>query len=70
MTLNEAFNELINSMEFKNIAKAKDAQGSKYRVYLKRFREGKLQTGALVDFLIANGYEIKANKATKKKSSS
>lgn len=67
MTLNEAFTELINSDEFKNIAKKKDGIGGKYRSYLSRFNRGLLKTGALAEILVANGYEVSAKKAVKKK---
>jgi hypothetical protein len=67
MTINEAFTQLTESASFKEIAKAKDSKGGKYRIYLSRFRAGQLKTGAMVELLIANGYEIKANHVTKKK---
>lgn len=67
MTITEAFEEFTNSLEFKEVAKKKDASGGKFRLYLSRFRNGKLKTGAMVEALIANGYEVKANKVTKKK---
>jgi hypothetical protein len=67
MTLNEAFTEFINSEVFKEVAKKKDKEGSKCRVYLLRFKKGELKTGAICELLIANGYEIKANRVTKKK---
>ena len=66
MTIEEAFIELSNSEEFKATAKNKDSIGGKYRYYLSLFKASKLKTGALVDLLIANGYEIKAGKVEKK----
>ena len=66
MTLNEAFIHFIGTPEFKEIAKKKDSLGGKYRIYLKRFREGNLKAGAIVELLIANGYEVKANRVRKK----
>ncbi|MEP6595264.1 MAG: hypothetical protein ABJA71_04920 [Ginsengibacter sp.] len=66
MTLNEAFENLSNTAAFKEIAKEKNSHGSKYRIYLGRFKAGKLKTGAMVELLIANGYTIQANKASKK----
>ncbi len=68
MTLNEAFIQLTETTCFKEIAKEKNSKGGKYRIYLTRFRAGQLKTGAIVELLIANGYEIRANKVTKKKS--
>ena len=67
MTLNEAFIDLTESEKFKEIAKHKDSEGGKYRMYLTRFKTGELKAGAIMELLIANGYEIKANKVTKKK---
>lgn len=67
MTLNEAFIQFIESDRFKNIAKKNDGIGNKYRMYLSRFRADKLKAGAITELLIANGYEIKANKVTRKK---
>lgn len=67
MTLEEAFIELSNSIDYKEIAKIKDSKGSKHRTWLVRFRKGELKAGALVEILMSNGYEVKANKVTKKK---
>ncbi|HTN08862.1 hypothetical protein [Agriterribacter sp.] len=66
MTLEEAFIDFTESEEFKEIAKKKDSFGSKYRIYLNRFRRGELKSGAIVELLMANGYEIRANKVVKK----
>lgn len=65
MTLQEAFQEFSNSAIFKEIAKGRDATGGKYRMYLTRFKKGELKAGAIVEILLANGYEVKANKARK-----
>lgn len=67
MTLNEAFIHFTESPDFKNVSKEKGSQGGKFRMYLSRFRSGKLKTGAIVEILIEHGYVIKANKGTKKK---
>ena len=66
-TVQQAFAEFTESMEFKMIAKNKDALGSKFRVYLNRFRKDELRFGAMAEILQANGYEIKAGKVIKKK---
>jgi hypothetical protein len=66
MTLNEAFLELIRSEAFREKAKNNDALGGKYRLYISRFNKGELRAGAIVEILVANGYEVKANKAKKK----
>jgi hypothetical protein len=66
MTLNEAFADFIQSEVFKERAKNRDALGSKYRVYLTRYKKGELKAGAITELLLANGYEIKANKVRKK----
>jgi hypothetical protein len=67
MTLNEAFLEFSNSDDFKEIARKKDREGGRYRVYLLRFKREELKNGAIVEHLLANGYEIKANKVRKKR---
>jgi len=67
MTLHEAFIDFTQSNDFKEIAKRKDSLGSKYRIYLSRFGRGVLKSGAIVELLIANGYVIKADRATKKR---
>jgi len=67
MTLNEAFNEFINSPEFKEIAKEKDSKGGKYRLYLSYHKKGKLKEGAIVSLLMDNGYEINAKRIHKRK---
>ena len=68
MTLEEAFIDFISADGFKDVAKLKNSEGGKYRVYLARFKSGELKTAAMVELLEANGYEIKANKVGKKKS--
>lgn len=67
MTIIKAFDEFIMSVDFKNIARINDSLGSKYRVYLGRFKKGILKTGAMVEILLENGYEISANRAKKMK---
>jgi hypothetical protein len=67
MTLHEAFEQLTCSIEFKEIAKKKDAIGGKYRVYLSRFRAGELKSGAITELLLAHGYKVSADKAAKNK---
>ncbi|MDB5280693.1 MAG: hypothetical protein JWR61_5648 [Ferruginibacter sp.] len=62
MTLKEAFTELMNSDEFKNMAKEKDAAGGKYRVYLSRFKKDQLKIGAIAELLIKHGYTVEAVK--------
>lgn len=67
MTLDQAFTQFIKSQDFKDIARQKDTLGGKYRVYLLRFNKGELKSGAIVDVLLANGYEISAKKVVRKK---
>jgi hypothetical protein len=66
MTIQQAFGELIDSDSFKKIAKGRDKIGNKYRAYTARFKKGELGVGAMVEILLQNGYEVKANKAKKK----
>jgi hypothetical protein len=67
MTLHEAFIQFTESNNFRDVAKQNNSVGAKYRIYSARFKAGKLKAGAITEILIANGYEIKANKVTKKK---
>ncbi len=66
MTLEEAFLDFVNSDEYKEIVKQRNSLGGKYRAYLSRYRKGQLKTGAIVEILLANGYEIRANKVVKR----
>lgn len=66
MTIEAAFEELISSEAFKTAAKGRDTLGNKYRTYVGRYRRGELRTGAMVEILLSNGYEVKANKVRKK----
>ncbi len=65
MTLEKAFEELTKTEEFKAIAKKKTSLGAKHRIYLTRYKAGKLKAGAISEMLLASGYTISANKATK-----
>ena len=67
MTVHEAFKEFSESQEFKELCKGTDSIAGKYRMYLSRFRKDNLKLGAMAEILQANGWEIKANRATKKK---
>jgi hypothetical protein len=67
MTLPEAFQEFSEFEAFKKIAIKRDSIGGKYRSYLSRFKKGELKAGAITEILLANGYEVNANKARKKK---
>lgn len=66
MTLDEAFIELTNSKGYKEISKQRNSRGGKYRKYLSRYNKGELKSGAIVEILIENGYEVHAGKAEKK----
>ena len=70
MTLEEAFDDFIKTADFKDKAKKNDAEGGKLRVYHKRYNEGTLRSGAIVELLLANGYEIKADKIVKPRAKS
>ena len=67
MTLEQAFKEFLTSEEYIEVAKQNTALGGKYRVYLTRYNRSELKSGAIVEILLANGYEVTANKAMKKK---
>lgn len=63
MTLQQAFSELIETTDYKDVAKQKDSIGGKYRIYLSRYKKGLLKSGAIVEILLVHGYEVKADKA-------
>lgn len=62
MELNEAIEHLINSNEFKQIAKQKNSLGGKYRMFLTRHKNNELKNGAAFDFLIKHCYKIEIQK--------
>lgn len=66
MTIEQAFQQLIETKEYKDISKVNDGVGGKYRTYRMRFNKGELKAGAMVEILITHGYTITANKAVKK----
>jgi len=66
MRIREAFQELIDSPEYKEASKSRESEGVKRRVYLSRFKKGTLKVGAMVESLLANGYEVNVNKVKKK----
>lgn len=66
MTVDQAFKEFLESDEYREVAKQNTAIGGKYRLYLSRYNRGLLKIGAIAEILMANGYEIRANKVIKK----
>lgn len=62
MTIQEAFEQLMNGLEYSTIAKKKDSEGSKYRVMRSRFRNGKLKALAMVEMLLDYGYVVNVKK--------
>ncbi|GAC1486673.1 MAG: hypothetical protein NVS1B13_14290 [Flavisolibacter sp.] len=62
MELKEAIDHLINSDAFKIMAKQKDSEGSKYRMFLNRYKKGELKNGAAFDFLSEHGYRVDIKK--------
>lgn len=67
MTIIRAVSELINLESFKLKAKQKNAEGSKYRMFLSRFNNGKLLEGAMVTFLKEHGFIIIVKKGKNQK---
>lgn len=65
MTLEEATEELINSTEFKEIAKMKTSEGGKYRMMRMRYRKKEINALAMVGLLEKHGYEIVVNRKNK-----
>lgn len=62
MTVKEAFQELVESAAYSNIAKEKNTQGSKYRVMRSRFAKDELDYLAMINMLLEYGYEISVKK--------
>lgn len=58
MTIHQAVMHLIGSESFQQKAKQRNTEGSKYRMFLKRFLDGMLKNGAAVDMLQAHGYDV------------
>lgn len=66
MTIEQAFAELIETLEFKEICKEKKGKGAKYRVYKGRFLKGGLHELAMVAILLEHGYKIIVDLPNKK----
>ena len=63
MTITEAFELLINTTAFKDIAKKKDdKQGSHYRMLKSRYNKGTLKNAAMVDVLEFHGFTFTVKK--------
>ena len=58
MTIEQAFEQLMNGTEYSTIAKQKDSQGSKYRVMRSRYNKGQLKALAMVEMLLKYGYTV------------
>ena len=66
MTLEEAFVDFTNSPVYKEQVKQRDSLAGKFRGYLSRFKAGKLKAGAMVEILLANGYQVVVKKTKTK----
>jgi hypothetical protein len=62
MTIQQAIDQLINSESFKEKAKEQNAEGSKYRMFLARYKKKELKNGAAVDMLLQHGYDVSIKK--------
>ena len=63
MTISEAFELLMATAVFGDIAKKKnDKDGSYYRMCRTRFRRGDLKNGAMIDLLIKHDYKVSVKK--------
>jgi hypothetical protein len=58
MTIKEAFEQVMMTPTFKEIAKGKTPKGGHYRLLRSRYKKDKLKFGAMVDILIDYGYTI------------
>lgn len=63
MTIKEAFEQVMETSAFKDIAKKRnDSKGSHYRMLKSRFNNGELRYGAMVDILLEHGYKVTVKK--------
>ena len=63
MKISEAFEQLMATSVFCNIAKKKnDKDGSYYRMCRTRFNRGTIKNGAMVDLLIKHDYKVSVKK--------
>ena len=62
MTIHQAFEQLMATASFANIAKNKDKEGGHYRMCRTRFKREELKHGAMVDLLIEHGYKVTVKK--------
>ena len=63
MTIQQAFEQIMASARFKDIAKVKDSKGSHYRMLRSRYNKDTLKTIAMVEILIEFGYTITVKKS-------
>lgn len=62
MTIIEAFEQVMATASFKDIAKQKNTKGSHYRMHRSRYNRGILKYGAMVDVLLEHGYKVSVKK--------
>lgn len=62
MTIEEAFEQVMATSTFRDIAKQKNTKGSHYRMLKTRFNRGDLKHGAMVDVLLEHGYKVTVKK--------
>lgn len=67
MEIDKALQNLIQSKEFKELAKEKNADGGKLRMFRTRYQRGEVSTGAAVSLLEKFGYGIEIKPSTTKK---
>lgn len=58
MSISEAFEQLISTQSFKDIAKIKNPKGGHYRLLKSRHNRGLLKYGAMVDILLEFEYKV------------
>lgn len=58
MEVNKALNDLLNSQDFKEQAKAKNKDGGKLRMFVTRYQRGEVSTGTAVTLLEKFGYKV------------
>ncbi len=62
MTIIEAFEQVMATAGFRDIAKQKNTKGSHYRMLRTRYNRETLKHGAMVDILLEHGYKVTVKK--------
>lgn len=67
MTVQQAFEEFLNSSTYANRSKQRDSEGSKYRVMKLRYNRDELDYLAMINLLVKEGYTVSVQPPKKSK---